>query len=369
MAVSTLFVLPLDPKYICTAHQGILEDPVTDAQGRSMCRACKLKNGATLSDFTPNSALQEDIDSLLCYCKYGVTKNENGELIPIPNNGGCAHIVKYASRLQHEATCEFRNKDTSPVASPPLSPPLAPLSPPLSSIPSDASVSDLRKFLEERDARIAILEQEILTRDREIYSLRMMLQEGGQENPAAAFAKRTANSTKELWDELLKVIVEDIPSGLSAARTSLVQSEGYQKSSEALTTFKDKVAAKAQSVGHQASELHPLDKLISALVDLRDELVQNVKHVIKPNNNSTTTKGEAPLVIDSNNNTTSSSSTLSASTEDPELHASLQRSLASFEEEERAREGLLRAERAALAAATVQSLRDATMPPTTPAEQ
>lgn len=107
---------------------------------------------------------------------------------------------------------------------------------------------------------------------------------------------------------------------------------------------RDKVAAKAQYVGQQAAEIHPLDKLISALVELRDELVQNVKQAMS-NHGTQPPQGE-----DSNSSSTSNNN------DDKDLQASLQRSMASFEQEEKARKDLVRAEQAALAAATVASL-------------
>lgn len=122
------------------------------------------------------------------------------------------------------------------------------------------------------------------------------------------------------------------------------------------------MATAAQSVGQQAVDAHPLDKFISALVELRDELIHNIKHMM---DNSAQPAKSPVLSTPCNSNSTSNENNKELRQqggEDPELQASLRMSMASYEEEERARLKLVQAEQAALDAATQASLLSSSFP-------
>lgn len=338
-----LFVLPLEPRFICAVHKGVLSNPVKSNCIHNICKECVEKTPICPVDKFPfcqssiletNDALEDEIRSLLCYCKYGVTVGTKGELISDPR--GCDHIIKYGNRASHEAKCEFREADFimiddetqigDKIGIAPISLPSVPLLPPptdapamfipccnrddgcfflaeseqelVSHLDNECSYERLRRLLKASEDRVEFLEKEVQSRDEEISNLRTQLAD--QSSAAALFAQRTYNNGKELLDEFLKLLEEEIPQGISSVRGHLMESEAFMKSSCAISSLKAKVIRQTgkvkqglsdihplekladinpldKSTREKIADLHPIDRLIAILSSLKKEIVSSVK--------------------------------------------------------------------------------------------
>jgi len=394
MEDSTLFVLPPSPAFLCPIHEGILQSPVINACGHSFCQDCVSKasvcpvDHVPLKDCIPNSKFQVDIDSLLCYCKFGVMRGSDGNLIPNPK--GCSSIVKYCNRLLHEATCDFHEKDFIFIDSPPTSPsdtdsPLLPsISQPkqqedeeslVSSVETpkrmmlipcpnkdygcfflaesdeelaghlsdECSYERLRNQLRVRDDRISLLEQELFRRDEEILILRQQLEE---QKTAFIQQQEHVDPPTDIWEEILKIFGEEIPNGLNSARNSFVRSNAFQKSSTTLSSIKSKFSRKTETMKQELNELHPLDKLIAVLSSIKDELVSSLKESMVKN----------PQMLPSSSQQDPDVKASIEAEKDPVMKKHLEASLETYEAEKQARLQLEAFEAAAIAAAAAQSL-------------
>jgi len=295
-----LFVLPLAQRFICPVHKGVLREPVLSPGGQNVCKECIKQDPATANvEAELNKDLQDDINSLLCYCKYGVMINSNGVLTADPK--GCDHIIRFGNRGQHEATCEFRDADfvmvdnsqgakevevlPSPVITGPVLLPcnnkddgcffLAVSSEELDVHLNECSYERLRRLLRQSKSRVQLLEKEIQLRDAEIAELHQRLEE--EKNTAAEFAKKALGNGREMFDEFVRVLEEELPQGIIAMREQLLQSPAFMKSSSALSSFKSTFVRKTEKIKQDISELHPLENFaelhpIDKLAELKDKL-------------------------------------------------------------------------------------------------
>ncbi|GAM25082.1 hypothetical protein SAMD00019534_082570, partial [Acytostelium subglobosum LB1] len=108
---STLFLIPPDEKFLCCNHGGLMHTPVVNVEcGHMFCSDCIQTLGFCPIDHMPintldiNFQLKNELDQLLCYCKYGV-QEKGGHLFV--RQDGCGSIISYGSKQNHEETCRY----------------------------------------------------------------------------------------------------------------------------------------------------------------------------------------------------------------------------------------------------------------------
>eukprot|EP01132_Coremiostelium_polycephalum_P003862 gene3862-4813_t len=90
------FLLPPDEKFLCNFHETIECCPI---------------DGTPIKTIEINNALKEDLDKLLCYCKFGV-ENIDGAIFTKEN--GCDSLINFGSRETHEKNCRYNPLNFSP---------------------------------------------------------------------------------------------------------------------------------------------------------------------------------------------------------------------------------------------------------------
>jgi len=410
MDAKILFVLPLEDRFKCPVHGGLFQEPVKGACGHNVCKACGQRAVCPLDGIpfsTENQTdqeIQDEIDELLCYCKYGVTLNANGELVT--DSRGCDHIIKYGNRAQHESQCEFRDADFVMINESPKSEQrnsedtesnassgtrlfpclnkddgcffLAETADELEShLSNECSYERLRRLLRQSETRVQLLEREIQLRDEEIADLRTRVAAHDDESnnvadAASAVARRTMTGGKEMWEEIVRIFEHQLLQGFVNAKAQLRHSPVLAKTSSSFTALKSKVMEntgkvrrtltnispmeKLSDINDKIAEMHPLDRLIALLSSIKNDVLSSDKeapnHTESENNNSSSSSN-------SNDSSTTSFTPVSHSEDDDELvKRQIEASLATYEAEKAARESLVEKEAAAIAVASALSLAD-----------
>ncbi|XP_065065622.1 E3 ubiquitin-protein ligase TRAF7-like isoform X3 [Rhopilema esculentum] len=112
----TLFVHPVSKKLLCMLCGSVFKEPIIASCGHTFCRICvSIKNnepcpvdGAKLTAVVANLAVDEQINELYIHCKYGCRPCSSGvpgeyEIHP----DGCPMEIKFGTRAEHEALCEY----------------------------------------------------------------------------------------------------------------------------------------------------------------------------------------------------------------------------------------------------------------------
>lgn len=117
--IPTVFLDAPSSNFLCPIHGGFFVEPVVVNCGHTFCKSCLVQHHRSPSaglcpldskkiqkdDFRLNLIVQENINCLQIYCKYGVAKNEKGEWVR--DEKGCKEVIVLGDRAEHEKSCTF----------------------------------------------------------------------------------------------------------------------------------------------------------------------------------------------------------------------------------------------------------------------
>ncbi|EFA81360.1 hypothetical protein PPL_05343 [Heterostelium album PN500] len=108
---STLFLIPPDDKFLCCNHGGLMSCPIVNIEcGHLFCPTCIETlvqcpiDHMVINTLDINFQLKNELDHLLCYCKYGVEEVDGMLTV---RHDGCGSIISYGSKPTHEESCRY----------------------------------------------------------------------------------------------------------------------------------------------------------------------------------------------------------------------------------------------------------------------
>jgi len=110
--IPLLFVDIPSEQLLCKICQNVYQNPFMMSCGHSFCRKCTFTNefcpihDKKMTALLPNLALEDQIGTLLIYCRYGCKLQTDSNQFEVDPNG-CPLKIKLSDRKKHEDDCKY----------------------------------------------------------------------------------------------------------------------------------------------------------------------------------------------------------------------------------------------------------------------